>query len=37
MGDSLAALGRQIGLTKQDFEIFDRVKDKTSAEPLKFE
>lgn len=37
MGDALAALGRQIGLTNEDFEVFDRVKDKTPAEPLRFE
>jgi hypothetical protein len=30
-------LGRTIGLTNEDFEIFDRVRDKTPAEPLKFE
>ena len=35
MGDALAALGRTIGLTNEDFEIFDRVRDKTPAEPLK--
>ena len=37
VGDALAALGRQIGLTNEDFEIFDQVKDKTPAEPLGFE
>jgi antitoxin FitA len=37
MGDALAALGRAIGLTNEDFEIFDQVRDKTPAEPLKFE
>jgi len=29
VGDALAALGRSIGLTNEDFEIFDRVRDKT--------
>jgi len=29
VGDALAALGRTIGLTNEDFEIFDRVRDKT--------
>ena len=37
MGDALAALGRRIGLTNEDFEVFDRVRDKTPAEPLRFE
>jgi plasmid stability protein len=37
VGDALAALGRKIGLTNEDFEIFARVGDKTPAEPLKFE
>jgi plasmid stability protein len=37
MGDALAALGRTIGLTNEEFEIFDRVRNKTPAEPLKFE
>lgn len=37
VGEALAALGRKIGLTNEDFEIFDRVKDKTPAEPLRFE
>jgi len=37
VGDSLAALGRRIGLTNEDFDVFDRVKDKTPAEPLRFE
>ncbi|MBJ7313295.1 Arc family DNA-binding protein [Rugamonas sp. CCM 8940] len=37
MGDALAALGRQIGLTNEDFEIVDRLDDKTPAEPLRFE
>ena len=37
VGDALAALGRTIGLTNEDFEIFGRVRDKTPDEPLKFE
>lgn len=37
LGEALAALGRQIGLTNQDFEVFDRVSDKTPAEPPRFE
>jgi hypothetical protein len=37
VGDALAALSRTIGLTNEHFEIFDLVRDKTPAEPLKFE
>lgn len=37
VGDALAALGRRIGLTNEDFDVFDRVKDKTPAEPVMFE
>ena len=37
MGEALAALGRSISLTNDDFEIFDRVRDKTPAKPLRFE
>jgi plasmid stability protein len=37
LGEALAALGRQIGLTNKDFEVFDRVSDKTPAEPPRFE
>ena len=37
MGDALAALGRKIGLTNEDFAIVDDVRDKESAVPLGFE
>ncbi|MDX1252086.1 MAG: plasmid stabilization protein [Gammaproteobacteria bacterium] len=37
VGDALAALGRKIGLTNENFEVFDRVRNKTPAEPLRFE
>ena len=37
LGDSLAALGRKIGLTNEDFEVLQQVRDKTPAEPLRFE
>jgi len=37
MGESLAALGRAIGLTNADFEVFEQVRDKTPAKPLGFE
>ena len=37
LGEALAELGRRIGLTNEDFEVFNRVRDKTPAEPLRFE
>lgn len=37
MGEALAALGRKIGLTDKDFEVFKRVRDTTPAEPQGFE
>jgi len=33
LGDALAALGREAGLTDQDFEALEQVRDKTPAEP----
>jgi plasmid stability protein len=37
LGDALAALGREAGLTDQDFAVFEQVRDRTPAEPLNFE
>jgi plasmid stability protein len=37
LGDALAALGHKIGLTNEDSEVFEQAKDKTPAEPLRFE
>jgi len=37
LGEALATLSVQIGLTNEDFEIFEQVTDKTPAEPLRFE
>ena len=37
LGDSLAALGRKIGLTNEDVEVLDQARDTTPAEPLRFE
>ena len=37
MGDALAELGRKIGLTNEDLEVFDQIRDKTAARPMKFE
>lgn len=36
LGDALAVLSRKIGLTNEDFGVFDRVSDKTPAEPFRF-
>lgn len=36
LGDALAALSRDIGLTNEDFEVLDRVRDQTPAVPLVF-
>ena len=36
-GVLLADIGREIGLTNEDFVALDQVRDKTPAEPLKFE
>lgn len=37
MGDALAELGREVGLTNADFEAFEQIRDKTPAEPPSFE
>jgi plasmid stability protein len=37
MGDALAALGRRIGLTDEDFAVLEQRRDKTPAEPMRFE
>ena len=37
LGDALAALGQKIGLTNEDFDVFNQVRDKTPAQPLSFE
>lgn len=37
MGDALTALSCNIGLTNEDFEVLDRLRDKTPAEPPRFE
>ena len=33
LGDALAALGSELGLTNEDFEVLEQVQDKTPAEP----
>ncbi|MFH0933820.1 MAG: plasmid stabilization protein, partial [Pseudomonadota bacterium] len=35
--EALAELSRKIGLTNEDFEVLNQVRDKTPAEPLRFE
>lgn len=37
MGDALAALGRDIGLTNKDSEVLTQARDTTPAERLRFE
>ncbi|MGN6231916.1 MAG: FitA-like ribbon-helix-helix domain-containing protein [Trinickia sp.] len=37
LGDALAALGRNVGLTNEDLAILDQTRDKTPAEPMRFE
>jgi plasmid stability protein len=37
MGEALAALGREIGLTKEDFDTFEQLRDRRPAEPVRFD
>ena len=37
VGDALAAIGRDIGLTNEDFAVLESVVDKTPANPLSFD
>ena len=37
VGGALAAIGRKIGLTNEDFAVFESVRDKTPAKPLSFD
>lgn len=37
LGDALAALGRQIGLTHEDVELLQPARDQTPAEPPRFD
>ena len=34
VGDALAAIGRKIGLSNEDFAVFESVRDKAPAKPL---
>ncbi len=37
LGEALAALGRKVGLTNKDLDVFQQARDRTPAEPLRFE
>ena len=37
MGDALAALGQRLGLSNADVERLEQQRDRTAAEPVKFE
>jgi len=37
VGEALAAIGRKIGLTNEEFAVFESVRDKTPAKPLSFD
>ena len=37
LGDVLAAMSQEIGLTNEDVETLENLRDKTPAEPMRFE
>ncbi len=37
VGEALAAIGRKIGLTNEDFAVVESVRDKMPAKPLSFD
>lgn len=37
MGEALARLGREIGLTDEEVEQINQLRDKTPAEPMRFD
>lgn len=37
MGEALASLGREIGLTDEEVEQINQLRDKTPAEPMRFD
>lgn len=37
VGDALAAIGRKIGLSNEDFAVFESVRDKTPAKAVSFD
>jgi plasmid stability protein len=36
MGNALTELGRRLGLTNDDFAVFEQISDKIQAEPMDF-
>ncbi len=37
LGDALAALGRNVGVTDEDLAVIDQMRDKSPAKPMNFE
>lgn len=37
VGDTLAAIGRKVGLTDEEFAVFENVRGKTPAKPVSFD
>lgn len=37
LGDALAEISRRVGLTNEDFAVLEQCRDKTPAEPMRFE
>jgi len=37
LGNALAELSRKVGLTNEDFDVFQQIRDQIPAEPLRFE
>ena len=37
LGTALTELGRRVGLLEEDFAVFEEVRDKMPAEPVRFE
>ena len=37
MGDALDGIGRKLGLSNDDFAVFEGMRDKTPAKPLRFD
>ncbi|ALD92165.1 plasmid stabilization protein [Cupriavidus gilardii CR3] len=37
LGDALAEISRRVGLTNEDFAVLEQGRDKTPAEPMRFE
>lgn len=37
VGDALAAIGRNVGLTDEDFAVFESVRDKAPAKSVSFD